>query len=56
MMLNSKIKNWYDAMKDQVAHSKGSVYLNNPFSNVKLSIVNNFSENNQSKKKKFLIF
>ena len=32
MMLNSKIKNWYEACKDQVINSKGHVYLNNPMS------------------------
>jgi hypothetical protein len=30
MMLNSKIKNWYEACREQVVNSKGSVYLNNP--------------------------
>ena len=56
MMINSKIKNWYDAMKNQVVHSKGSVYLNNPFSDVKRSVNTNISENKDQKKKKFYIF
>lgn len=30
MMTNSKIKNWYEAMREQVTNSKGQVYLNDP--------------------------
>ncbi len=43
-------------MKEQVVHSKGSVYLNNPFSNLKRSVSNNFSDNKEQKKKRFYIF
>lgn len=59
MINNSKIKNWYEAMKEQVEQSKGSVLLNNPFYSVKHSMDNcNDKEIKQKKKatKRFYIF
>lgn len=61
MMKNSKIKNWYEAVREHVVHNKGQVYLNdpqafNPKFNKKKDL--NYEEDckNLKKSKRFVIF
>lgn len=63
MMNNTKIRNWYEACKDQVVNSKGGFYLNNP--NIPIEAegtqawaVNEQNQDNNAnkKQKKFYIF
>jgi hypothetical protein len=55
MMKNSKIKTWYEAMKDQVENSQGSLYLNTRVAPSKKPNESN-QTNNKSAKKRFYIF
>lgn len=57
-MNNSKIKNWYEAMRDQVENSQGAYFLNDPFSTSKNTAKSQSALNgNQPKsKKRFILF
>ena len=53
MMKNTSIKNWYDAMKEQVENSKGSLLLSNPH---KVKEMNKSSPSETKKSKRFFLF